>query len=88
MKLKTFPAALLILGLLASVPAFAAESALPTKPQSQSEAARSVQSKVDAKATDQAAEKRNNITADAVSAINESKVALKLLDQIEEKYRR
>jgi hypothetical protein len=79
--LKTLPAALLSLGLLASVPAFAEDTALPTEPQAQSEATESVQPQVDVKATDQAAEKRKKITADAVAAVNETKNALKLLDE-------
>ena len=79
--LKTLPAALLSLGLLASVPAFAKDTALPTEPQAQSEATESVQPQVDVKATDQAAEKRKKITADAVAAVNETKHALKLLDE-------
>jgi hypothetical protein len=79
--LKTLPAALLSLGLGASVPAFAEDTALPTEPQAQSEATESVQPQVDVKATDQAAEKRKKITADAVAAVNETKNALKLLDE-------
>lgn len=79
--LKTLPAALLSLGIVASVPAFAEDTALPTEPQAQSEATESVQPQVDVKATDQAAEKRKKITADAVAAVNETKNALKLLDE-------
>ena len=47
----------------------------------QSEASESVQPQVDAKAADRAAEKRAKITADAVAAVNETKKALKLLDE-------
>jgi hypothetical protein len=81
MKLKTLTAALLSLGLIASVPVFAEDSALPAAAQTQSEASESVQSQVDAKAADRAAEKRAKITADAVAAVNETKKALKLLDE-------
>jgi hypothetical protein len=81
MKLKTLSAALLSLGLIASAPAFAEDTALPTEPQTQSEATESVQPQVDAKATDQAAEKRKKITADAVAAVNETRKALKLLEE-------
>ena len=81
MKLKTLTAALLSLGMIASAPALAEDTALPTEPQTQSEATESVQPQVDAKATDQAAEKRKKITADALAAVNETKNALKLLDE-------
>ncbi|BCU06395.1 YfdX family protein [Allochromatium tepidum] len=81
MKLKTLTAALLSLGLFASVPAFAEDTALPAEAQAQTEATESVQPQVDAKATNQAAEKRKKITADAMAAVNETKKALKLLDE-------
>lgn len=81
MKLKTLPAALLSLGLIASAPAFAEDTALPAEPQAQTEATESVQPQVDAKATNQAAETRKKITADAVAAMSETKKALKLLDE-------
>ena len=80
-KLKTLSAALLSLGLITSVPVFAEDTALPPEPQAQTEATESVQTQVDAKATDQAAEKRKKITADAVATVNETKKALKLLDE-------
>ncbi|WP_300318448.1 YfdX family protein [Accumulibacter sp.] len=79
LALKTLPAALLSLGLVASVPALGKDTALPNKPQAQSKTTESVQPQVDAKATDQAAEKRKKITADAVDAVNETKRALGLL---------
>ncbi|MBQ0834133.1 YfdX family protein [Marinobacter sp.] len=81
LKLKALPAALLSLGLVASVPAFAAGSELPSEPQAQSAATESVQPQVDMKATDKAMEKRKKIMADAVAAVNETKKALKLLDE-------
>jgi hypothetical protein len=80
-KLMILPAALLSLGLIASMPAFTEETALSAEAQSRSEATESVQPQVDAKATGQAAEKRKKITADAVAAVNETKKALKLLDE-------
>lgn len=66
MNQKTLYAALLSLGLIASSPAFAQDTALPHKPQEQTEVGKSVQPQVDAKATEQAAEKRKKITADGV----------------------
>tara|TARA_R110002167_G_scaffold8694_3_gene39798 strand:- start:23249 stop:24184 length:936 start_codon:yes stop_codon:yes gene_type:complete len=81
LRLKTLSAALLSLGLSTSAPAFAEDRALPTELQVQSEATESVQLQVDAKATDQAAEKRQKITAEAVAAVNETKKALTLLDE-------
>ena len=80
-RLKILPAALLSLGFIASVPTFAENSALPTEPQTQSAATESVQPSVNAKATEQVAEKRRKIAADAVTAVNETKKALKLLDE-------
>lgn len=81
MKLKPLAAALLSLGLIASVPVFAEDTALPVEAQAQTEATESVQPQVDAQATNQAAEKRKKITADAVAAVAETKQALKLLDE-------
>nr|WP_313036637.1 YfdX family protein [Achromobacter ruhlandii] len=81
MNQKTLYAALLSLGLIASSPAFAQDTALPRKPQEQTEVGKSVQPQVDAKATEQAAEKRKKITADAIAAVAETKNALKLLDE-------
>lgn len=81
MKLKILPAALLGLSLIASAPTFADDTALPTEPQPQSEATKSVKPQVDAKTGDQAEKKRKKITADAVAAVNETKKALKLLDE-------
>ena len=80
-KQKIFSAALLSLGLIVSVPADAEDRALQVAPQARSETTKSVQQQVDAKATDQAGEKRMKITADAVAAVNETKKALKLLDE-------
>jgi len=81
MNQKTLYAALLSLGLIASSPAFAQDTALPHKPQEQTEVGKSVQPQVDAKATEQAAEKRKKITADAIAAVAETRNALKLLDE-------
>ncbi|HAB85615.1 YfdX family protein [Pseudomonas sp. WS 5018] len=81
MNQKTLYAALLSLGLIASSPAFAQDTALPHKPQEQTEVGKSVQPQVDAKATEQAAEKRKKITADAIAAVAETSNALKLLDE-------
>ena len=45
--LKTIPAAMLSMGLILSAPGFAADTALPTKPQAQSELSKAVQPQVD-----------------------------------------
>ncbi|PJJ99191.1 hypothetical protein CO641_06245 [Lysobacteraceae bacterium NML91-0213] len=81
MNQKKLYAALLSLGLIASSPAFAQDTALPHKPQEQTGVGKSVQPQVDAKATEQAAKKRKNITADAIAAVAETSNALKLLDE-------
>ncbi|OBY90475.1 hypothetical protein A6723_005180 [Pseudomonas sp. AU11447] len=81
MNQKTLYASLLSLGLIASSPAFAQDTALPHKPQEQTEVGKSVQPQVDANATEQAAEKRKKITADAIAAVAETRNALKLLDE-------
>jgi len=81
MNQKTLYASLLSLGLIASAPAVAQDTALPHKPQEQTEVGKSVQPQVDAKATEQAAEKRKKITADAIAAVAETRNALKLLDE-------
>jgi hypothetical protein len=59
---------------------FAAETALPAKPQAQSEASQSVQSKVDKQTADAAAEKRKKLLADATAALAETHKALKALE--------
>lgn len=81
LKLKALPAVLLSLGLITSVPVFAEDTALPTKPQAQSAMTESVQPQVDIKVKDKAAEKRKKVTADAVAAVNETRKALKFLDE-------
>jgi hypothetical protein len=78
--LKTLPAALFSMGLVFSAPGFAADSALPSKPQAQSEASKAVQPQVDKKAADAAAEKRKKLLADATAAIAETKKALQALE--------
>jgi len=61
-------------------PVHAEPSALPTKPQAQSEASQSVQPKVDKQTADAAAEKRKKLFADATAALAETKKALKALE--------
>ncbi|MCB1674949.1 MAG: YfdX family protein [Halioglobus sp.] len=80
-KLKILPAALLSLGLITATPLLADETTLPAEPQAQSEATESVQPDVDKQVTERAEEKRQKIAADAVAAINETKNALRLLDE-------
>ena len=67
-------------GLTMSAPSFAADSALPPKPQAQSEASQSVQPKVDKQTADAAAEKRRKLLADATAALAETQKALKALE--------
>lgn len=78
-KVKTFTAALLAIGL--SAQGFAADSALPKKPEVQSQANKSVQSKVDKMTSDAVAEKRKYLISDAQSAIAETRKALQALDE-------
>jgi DNA polymerase/3'-5' exonuclease PolX len=59
---------------------FAADSALPSKPQAQSEASQSVQSKVDKQTAEEAAEKRKKLVADATAALAETHKALRALE--------
>ncbi|GAV33355.1 YfdX protein [Roseomonas sp. TAS13] len=80
LKLNPLAVALLSVVLIASLQALAQDTALPAKPEARNEATESVQPQVDAEATDQAAERRKKVTADAVAAVNETKNALKLLD--------
>lgn len=67
-------------GLAMSAPSIAADSSLPAKPQAQSEASRSIQSKVDKQTADAAAEKRKKLFADATAALAETHKALKALE--------
>ncbi|MCP3865067.1 MAG: YfdX family protein [Aestuariibacter sp.] len=52
-----------------------------TKPETQSQTAQAVQDDVNAQTDDQAESKRKKITADAIAAVQETKNALKLLDE-------
>ena len=68
---------LLSMGLVLSAPGFAADSALPSKPQVQTEASKASQPYVDKKTADAAADnKRKKLLADATAAIAETKKAL------------
>ena len=67
-------------GLVLSAPSFAAESALPAKPQAQSESSKSVQPKVNKQTAEAAAEKRQKLIADATAALAETHKALKALE--------
>lgn len=73
-------AALLAIGLICSAPSFAGASALPSKPQTQSDTSKSVQPQVDKRTDDAAAEKRKALLADAGAAVAETENALKALD--------
>ena len=67
-------------GLATSAPSLSADSALPARPQAQSEASQSVQPKVDKQTADAAAEKRKKLFADATAALAETHKALKALE--------
>ena len=80
--LKLLSAALLSLGMIASAQLIAEEDLAPAAElQAKSAATESVQPQIDAKATDQAVEKRKKIIVDAVAAVSETKRALRLLDE-------
>ncbi len=78
---KSLRLALLGLGLMASVPAFPEDSALPAEPQAQSAATESVQAEVDQQATDKTAKKRQRILAEASAALTETQEALRALEE-------
>lgn len=73
-------AALLVIGLFCSAPCFAGASALPSKPQTQSDTSKSVQPQIDKQAEDAAAEKRKALLSDATAAIAETEDALRALE--------
>lgn len=81
LKLKALPAALLSMGLILPIPALSEDAVLPKEPKVQTEAVKSVQSQVNSKVDQKAVEKRKKIAVDAVAAVNETKTALKLLDE-------
>lgn len=74
-------ATFLSVGLIASGPAIGEGEALPVEAEKPTAMTDSVQPQVDAAAADQAAQKREKITADAVAAVNETKQALQLLEE-------
>lgn len=80
-KLLMLPIAMLSMAMFVQAPVFAADSKLPEKPEEQSKAAQSVQSEVDAEVAKKAEEKRKAILADAQVALNETRSALKLLEE-------
>ena len=66
--------------LVMTAPSSSADSTLPAKPQTQSEASQSVQPKVDKQTADAAVEKRKKLLADATAALAETHKALKALE--------
>jgi hypothetical protein len=74
-------AALIGLGLMLSAPVFAEDTALPEKPQKQSEASESVQPQVDEASTDKATQMREKIINEATAALEETEKALTALDE-------
>ena len=67
-------------GLALSAPGFATDSALPSKPQAQSEASQSIQPKVDKLTAEAVAVKRKTLVAEAAAALVETHKALKALE--------
>jgi hypothetical protein len=67
-------------GLALSAPGFAEDSALPAKPQAQSEASQSVQPKVDKFTAEAVAVMRKALVAEATAALVETHKALKALE--------
>ena len=80
-KLKALSVAMLAMGLMLSPQGFAAESALPKRPELQSQPSKSVQVEVNKKTADTAAEKRKELIADAQTAIAETEKALQALKE-------
>lgn len=78
--LYPFYASLLSLGVVIAAPVNAGDSALPSEPQAKSGATESVQSQVEEKSVDKAAEKRKKIIAEATAAVDKTKTALKALE--------
>ena len=81
MKFNTLYAAMFGLSLALSAPAWADKSAMPTEPQEQSAATKSVQADVDKASGAKAEEKRKAILDDAIAAISETQKALVALDE-------
>ena len=80
-KLEMLLVALISLGLTTSTKVLAEDTALPEKPQEQSEATESVQPEVDKQSTGKAVDKRQKILAEAGVALTETAKALKALDE-------
>ena len=80
-NLKVFPATILAVGLTLSALGFAADSALPKKPEVQSQASLSAEPEVNKKTADAAAEKRKHLISDAQTAIVETRKALRALEE-------
>jgi len=80
-KLEMLLVALISLGLTTSTKVLAEDTALPEKPQEQSEATESVQPEVDKQSTGKAVDKRQKILAEAGVALDETAKALKALDE-------
>ena len=80
-KLKALSVAMLAMGLMLSPQGFAAESALPKRPEQQSQPSKSVQVEVNKKTADTATEKHKELIADAQTAIAETEKALQALKE-------
>lgn len=81
LSIKSLYVALMSLVFIAPFWVFAQDAALPTEAQEKSAAAESVQPQIDTKASDQAVERRTKLEADAIAALNETRKALRALDE-------
>ena len=81
LALKPLHVALLIMGLIFLTPSLAADSTRTSKPPTQSETAKAVQSQIDKQTLNAATEKRKNLLADATAAIAETEKALRALEE-------
>ena len=80
-KLRSISASVLSISLMLMAKGYAADSALPNKPEVQPKINQSVQPEIDKKAADAVAEKRKLLIADAQTAIAETGKALRSLEE-------
>ena len=77
----SFYSAMISVVMMLSSPLFADESSLPAKPQEQAPATESVQAEVDQQSDDRTAHKRRQIINEATTALEQTRTALKALDE-------
>jgi hypothetical protein len=80
LTVKPLCSAMFGLGMLLAVPAFAADTALPEKPQQQSAETKSVQAQIEQQSSSKEAEKRKKIIEEATMALQQTHKALKALE--------